>query len=102
LETGTGVPMALAPWGGDRHGMEAVERAGITDQARPFGLEQPGRLSDPDRTGWHLPDRAVANLGMELCLGPDDALIEQPGVQFVVALEPQPPTPRDQDRVGMA
>ena len=67
--------------------MKAVERTGRRDQARPFGLE-------------HLPDRSVANLGMGLCLGPNDALIEQPGVQLVVALEPQPPTPRDQDRVG--
>ena len=50
--TVAGVPMALAPWGGGRHGMETVERAGIRDQARPFGLEQPGSPRDPDRVGW--------------------------------------------------
>ena len=101
LETVAGVPEAARRLGvGGRHGMEAVERAGIRDQARPFGLEQPGSPRDPDRVGWHLPDRALANLGMRLCLGPGDALIEQPGIQLVLALEPQP-TPRDRDRVGI-
>ena len=40
---------------------------------------------------------------MGLCLGPDDALIEQPGVQLVVTLEPQTrckqPLPDDADLI---
>jgi len=38
----------------------------------------------------HLPDRLVTQLGMGMCLGVCNALFEQPGVQFLVALHPQP------------
>ena len=57
--------------------MEAVEAAGIGHQAGPLRLE-------------HLPDRLVAQLGMAMRLGIGDALVEQPGVQLLVALHPQP------------
>jgi hypothetical protein len=70
--------------------VEAVEPSGIGHQARPLGLE-------------HLPDRAVADLGMKLGLGPGDAAVEQPGVELLVALEAQArreqPPPDDADLV---
>src|SRR3712207_7621256 len=47
-----------------RHRMEAIEPAGIGDQARPLRLEG-------------LPDRAVAELGMAMRLGAGDALVER-------------------------
>jgi hypothetical protein len=59
-----------------RHRVEAVERSGIRHQARPLGLG-------------HLPDRAIAYLGVRLRLGPSDAAVEQPGVELVVAREAQ-------------
>jgi hypothetical protein len=55
--------------------MEAIEAAGIGYQARPLGFE-------------HLPDRVVADLRMAMCLGVGDALVEQPGVQLLVGLDP--------------
>ena len=61
---------------GGGHRVEAVERSGIGHQARPLGLE-------------HLPDRAVADLGVRLRLGPGDAAVEQPSVELVIALEAQ-------------
>ena len=60
-----------------RHSVESVEPAGIGDELRPFRLK-------------HLPDRLLGQLGMAVHLGVGDALIEQPGVQLVVGLEPQP------------
>ena len=60
-----------------RHRVESVEPAGIGDELRPFRLE-------------HLPDRLLGQLRMAVRLGVGDALIEQPGVQLVVGLEPQP------------
>ena len=57
--------------------VEAVEPARIGHELRPFGLE-------------HLPNRLPGQLWMMMRLGVGDAFIEQPGVQFVVALEPQP------------
>ena len=60
-----------------RHRVEAVEAAGIGHQARPLRLE-------------HLPDVRSRELGMAMRLGVGDALVEQPGVQLLVALDPQP------------
>ena len=57
--------------------MEPVEAAAIGNELRPLLLE-------------HLPDRLVGPLGMGMRLGPGDAFVHEPGVQFVVALEPQP------------
>src|SRR2546429_9666912 len=59
------------------HGMESVEPAGIGNELRPFCLE-------------HLPDRMAGQLRMMMRLGVGDALIEQPRIQLVVALEPKP------------
>ena len=60
-----------------RHRMEAVEPARIGNELRPLRLE-------------HLPDRLLGQLRMAMRLGVGDALVEQPGIQLVVALEPQP------------
>ena len=57
--------------------MEAVETAGMRNQARPLGLED-------------LPDRPALELGMAVRLGIGDALVQQPGVQLLVAPDPQP------------
>ena len=46
--------------------MEAIEPAGIGNQARPFRLED-------------LPDRAVAELRMAMRLGIGDGSVEEPG-----------------------
>ena len=56
------------------------------------GIHRTGRhreraLAAPPR---NLPDRLVGKLRMAMRLGVGDAFIEQPGVQFVVVLEPQP------------
>src|SRR6202040_2157780 len=48
----------------------------IRNELRPLRLE-------------HLPDRLVGQLRMAMRLGVGDALVEQPGVQFVKVLEPQ-------------
>ena len=61
-----------------RQRMEAVERAMIGDQRRPVGgLE-------------HLPHRPVLELGMHGMPSMGDAAVLKPGVQLLVALEPQP------------
>ena len=60
-----------------RHRVEAIEPAGVGDELRPLRLE-------------HLPDRLVGQLWMAMRLGVGDALVEQPGVQLVKVLEPQP------------
>src|SRR6202451_4887372 len=57
--------------------MEPVEAAAIGNELGPLLLE-------------HLPDRLVGSLGMAVRLGPGDAFVHEPGVQLVVALEPQP------------
>src|SRR5690606_907334 len=57
--------------------MEAVESTGIGNQAWPLGLER-------------LPDGLVAELGMPVRLGIGQAPVEQPGVELVIALDPQP------------
>jgi len=59
------------------HRVEPVERPGIRHQAGPLRLE-------------HLPDRLLAYLGMPVHTGMQDALLNQPGIQLVVALHPQP------------
>jgi hypothetical protein len=56
--------------------MEPVEAPGIGHEAWPLRLE-------------HLPDAALAELGMAVRLGIGDAPIEQQGVQLLVALHPQ-------------
>src|SRR5690606_7535254 len=61
---------------GDRQRMEPVEGAAIRHQRTALFLE-------------HLPDCAPGLLDMAMRLGPGDATVKQPGVQFVVALEPQ-------------
>ncbi len=60
-----------------RHRVESIEAAGIGNELRPLRLE-------------HLPDRLLGQLRMAVRLGVGDAFIEQPGVQLVEALEPQP------------
>ena len=60
----------------DRHRMEAVEAAAIGHEARPLRLE-------------HLPHRPITLFGMAVRLGIGDRAVEQPGVQFLVALHPQ-------------
>src|SRR5277367_6539804 len=57
--------------------MEAVEAAAIGNELRPLLLE-------------HFPDRLVGPLGMAVRLGPGDAFVHEPGIQFGVRLEPQP------------
>ena len=57
--------------------MEPVEGPGIRDKAQAFRLE-------------YLPDGLLTQLRVAMCLGVRDALVQQPGVQFVVALDPQP------------
>src|SRR5271169_5207132 len=59
------------------HRVEAVEPSGIRDQLRAFRLE-------------HVPDRLVAALRMAMGLGVGNAVVEQPGVELLVALAPQP------------
>src|SRR6202047_4354663 len=60
-----------------RHRVEAVEPTRIANELWPFRLE-------------HLPDGLVGQLRMAMRLGVGNAFIEQPGVQFVKVLEPQP------------
>ena len=57
--------------------MEAVEAPTIGNELRPLFLE-------------HLPDRLLGPLGMSVRFRPRQALVEKPGAQLVVALEPQP------------
>src|SRR5271154_5492861 len=57
--------------------MEAVEAAAIGNELWPLLLE-------------HFPDRLVGPLGMAVRLGPGNAFVHEPGIQFVVRLEPQP------------
>jgi hypothetical protein len=59
-----------------RHRVEAVKPTRIANELWPFCLE-------------HLPDRLVGQLRMAMRLGVDNALVEQPGIQFVKVLEPQ-------------
>jgi hypothetical protein len=55
--------------------VEAIERSRIRHQAGALGFED-------------LPDRPVAVLGMSMRFGIGDTLIEQPGIQLVIALHP--------------
>jgi hypothetical protein len=57
--------------------VESIEPAGIGNELRPLCLE-------------HLPDRLLGKLRMAMHLGVGDAFIEQPGIQLVKILEPQP------------
>ena len=57
--------------------MEAVEAAAIRDQLRPFLFED-------------LPDRPLGPLRVGVRFRPGQTFIEEPGVQLVIALEPQP------------
>src|SRR5829696_450792 len=56
--------------------MEAVEAPGVGHEPGALGLE-------------HGPDRLVRDLGVSMSLGIGDALVEEPGVELVVALEPE-------------
>ena len=58
-----------------RHGVEAIEPAGIGDQPGAFILK-------------HFPDGLLGQLGMAVNLGVGDAAIDQPRVQLVIGLEP--------------
>jgi hypothetical protein len=53
------------------------QSAGIRHHTMTFRLE-------------HLPDRLVTPFRVTLCLGIGHAPVQQPGVQFVIALDPQP------------
>jgi hypothetical protein len=70
--------------------MKAVEAPGVGDELRSFRLE-------------HLPDRLLGALRMTMGLGVGNALVQQPGVDLVVALAPQPrgeePLPRQPDLI---
>ena len=57
--------------------MEAIETAAIRNELRPLRLED-------------LPDRLIGALGMGVRFRPGQTLVEEPGVEFVVALESQP------------
>ena len=57
--------------------MEPIETAAIRNELRPLLLED-------------FPNRLVGPLGMGVRFRPGKALVEKPGVQFVVALESQP------------
>ena len=59
-----------------RRAVEPVEAAAILDQLRPLLFED-------------LPDRAFALLGMGVRPGPGQTFVEKPGVEVVIALEPQ-------------
>ncbi len=54
--------------------MESVEAPAIRDQLRPLQLED-------------LEDRLIGPLGMGMRFRPAEALVEQPGIQFIVGLE---------------
>jgi hypothetical protein len=56
--------------------VEAVEAAAIGDQLMTLRLER-------------LPDRLLRYLRVLVRLGVSDALVQQPGIQLVVALDPQ-------------
>src|SRR6202050_1972154 len=56
---------------------ESIELPGIGDELWSLRLE-------------HFPDRLLGQLRMVMRLGVGDALVEQPGVQFVKVLEAQP------------
>ena len=60
-----------------RHRMEAIEAAGIGDEPGALILE-------------HVPDGALLELGMLVGPGIGNAAVEQPGVQLLKALHPQP------------
>jgi hypothetical protein len=60
-----------------RHRVEAVKSPRIGNELRPFRLE-------------HFLDRLLGQFRMAVRLGIGNALVEQPGVQFVKVLEPQP------------
>src|ERR1700752_721553 len=59
-----------------RQRVEAVEADAIRNELRALVLER-------------LPDRLPALLGVSVRLGPDDTLVDEPGVQLPVALDPQ-------------
>ena len=57
--------------------MESIEAAAIGNEFGPLPLER-------------LPHCLVGTFGMGVRLGEGDALVEQPPIQLVVALEPEP------------
>ena len=60
-----------------RYRVESVEPAGIGNELWSFRLE-------------HLPHRLLGKFWVAMRLGVGNAFIEQPSVQLVVVLEPQP------------
>ena len=59
-----------------RQRVESVEAAAVRDESRALFLER-------------LPDRLPAVFGVGVRFGPDDAFVDEPGVQLVVAPEAQ-------------
>src|ERR1700740_3558015 len=59
------------------HRRKTIKRAGDLNQLQALRLK-------------HLPNRALAQLGMLVRLGVSDAAVEQPGVQLLIARHPQP------------
>ena len=57
--------------------MESIKAAAIRNEFRPLRLED-------------VPDRPLGPLGMGVRFRPGQTFIEEPGVQLVIALEPQP------------
>ena len=57
--------------------METIEAAPVFHQARPLLLED-------------IPDRSLRKFGMPVGAGMGDALVQQPGVQLLIAVHPQP------------
>jgi hypothetical protein len=57
-----------------RHRVEAIEPASIGNELRPLGFE-------------HLPDRLLGQLRVAVCLGVGDALVDEPSIHFIKALE---------------
>ncbi len=58
------------------HAVESVERPSIWHKLRPFRLE-------------HIPDRLVGQVRMTVRFGVGHAFVQEPGVQFVQAFDPQ-------------
>lgn len=56
--------------------MEAVEPAAIANKALPLCLEL-------------IPNRPFMQFGMRMRLGVGDRAVEQPGVRFLIVLDPQ-------------
>ena len=61
---------------GGRHAVEAIEAADVRNEVESLGLE-------------HLPDRLVGLFGLAVRHGIGHAFVQEPGVQFIEAFDPQ-------------